>query len=117
MKVNVPVATTPGRASGSTTCSTARGRLAPSTSAASSRSSGMLWKNVRSSHSSRSEEHTSELQSHVNLVCRLLLEKKKTEPPTRSRPEPWALFNDAGHCVQRGSDASDGWPRSDLFFV
>src|SRR4051812_49691132 len=28
---------------------------------------------------SRSEEHTSELQSHVNLVCRLLLEKKKKE--------------------------------------
>src|SRR6266480_8131643 len=27
--------------------------------------------------SARSEEHTSELQSHVNLVCRLLLEKKK----------------------------------------
>src|SRR5690242_21309335 len=27
--------------------------------------------------STRSEEHTSELQSHVNLVCRLLLEKKK----------------------------------------
>src|SRR5256885_9333584 len=30
----------------------------------------------------RSEEHTSELQSPCNLVCRLLLEKKKT--PTRS---------------------------------
>src|SRR5260370_24181821 len=29
---------------------------------------------------SRSEEHTSELQSHLNLVCRLLLEKKKTKP-------------------------------------
>src|SRR4051812_49513634 len=29
------------------------------------------------SHQERSEEHTSELQSHVNLVCRLLLEKKK----------------------------------------
>src|SRR5438477_9208615 len=28
----------------------------------------------------RSEEHTSELQSHVNLVCRLLLEKKKQRP-------------------------------------
>src|SRR6266480_3930934 len=28
-------------------------------------------------HRFRSEEHTSELQSHVNLVCRLLLEKKK----------------------------------------
>src|SRR5690242_21297915 len=27
--------------------------------------------------STESEEHTSELQSHVNLVCRLLLEKKK----------------------------------------
>src|SRR3989475_9691555 len=31
-----------------------------------------------SPHSSRSEEHTSELQSQSNLVCRLLLEKKKT---------------------------------------
>src|SRR5260370_21206050 len=28
----------------------------------------------------RSEEHTSELQSHLNLVCRLLLEKKKDNP-------------------------------------
>src|SRR2546430_7976011 len=28
----------------------------------------------------RSEEHTSELQSQSNLVCRLLLEKKKTSP-------------------------------------
>src|SRR5687768_17906763 len=30
--------------------------------------------------SARSEEHTSELQSRLHLVCRLLLEKKKTEP-------------------------------------
>src|SRR5690242_20909174 len=30
----------------------------------------------------RSEEHTSELQSHVNLVCRLLLEKKKKKQKT-----------------------------------
>src|SRR5260370_10637058 len=28
-------------------------------------------------YDNRSEEHTSELQSHLNLVCRLLLEKKK----------------------------------------
>ena len=28
----------------------------------------------------RSEEHTSELQSHSDLVCRLLLEKKKVTP-------------------------------------
>src|SRR5260370_20624654 len=33
----------------------------------------------------RSEEHTSELQSHLNLVCRLLLEKKK---PTHTA---WSL--------------------------
>src|SRR5690242_21633717 len=31
----------------------------------------------------RSEEHTSELQSHVNLVCRLLLEKKKKKKHVR----------------------------------
>src|SRR5260370_17041499 len=30
----------------------------------------------------RSEEHTSELQSHLNLVCRLLLEKKKKKTRT-----------------------------------
>src|SRR5690242_21555641 len=35
--------------------------------------------NRRRGGSPRSEEHTSELQSHVNLVCRLLLEKKKKE--------------------------------------
>src|SRR3954449_5049154 len=33
----------------------------------------------------RSEEHTSELQSHSHLVCRLLLEKKKKPAP---RPHP-----------------------------
>src|SRR2546426_8821443 len=31
-------------------------------------------------HEGRSEEHTSELQSPCNLVCRLLLEKKKKQP-------------------------------------
>src|SRR2546426_5809784 len=37
----------------------------------------------------RSEEHTSELQSPCNLVCRLLLEKKKktTMPPTIKHPQ------------------------------
>src|SRR2546430_12483627 len=34
--------------------------------------------------SSRSEEHTSELQSQSNLVCRLLLEKKKTSKNERA---------------------------------
>src|SRR5712675_1941515 len=32
----------------------------------------------------RSEEHTSELQSRLHLVCRLLLEKKKNTPPLRT---------------------------------
>src|SRR5438034_4408183 len=34
---------------------------------------------IRPSGWSRSEEHTSELQSHSDLVCRLLLEKKKKD--------------------------------------
>src|SRR2546430_13339546 len=34
----------------------------------------------------RSEEHTSELQSQSNLVCRLLLEKKKRTSTARSTP-------------------------------
>src|SRR2546430_12385330 len=50
---------------------------------------------VRGVGSVRSEEHTSELQSQSNLVCRLLLEKKKTHslplpliPPSRSDTLP-----------------------------
>src|SRR2546430_6759826 len=48
---------------------------------------GHFWLNASTSWISRrferSEEHTSELQSQSNLVCRLLLEKKKTQthPP------------------------------------
>src|SRR6202041_2908750 len=49
----------------------------------------------------RSEEHTSELQSHVNLVCRLLLEKKRyhdigarlSEWATYTHQQPAALAN------------------------
>src|SRR2546421_8774161 len=36
-----------------------------------------LWRTVGLLHDFRSEEHTSELQSRSDLVCRLLLEKKK----------------------------------------
>src|SRR3954465_12953956 len=51
---------------------------------------------VRRKFPARSEEHTSELQSHDNLVCRLLLEKKNiapTRPATATfggRPRPAA---------------------------
>src|SRR5438477_8416458 len=40
----------------------------------------------------RSEEHTSELQSHVNLVCRLLLEKKKKKY-NKNHPKKKKLTN------------------------
>src|SRR5256885_1407589 len=49
------------------------GRLQP----ASSRARTSAWVVARARRSRRSEEHTSELQSPCNLVCRLLLEKKK----------------------------------------
>src|SRR5260370_42690164 len=39
---------------------------------------------ARFSSFQRSEEHTSELQSHLNLVCRLLLEKKKKTEYTQT---------------------------------
>src|SRR5438270_1976678 len=46
---------------------------------------------------SRSEEHTSELQSQSNLVCRLLLEKKKQttrKGETSASPERWSRRTD-----------------------
>src|SRR2546422_6938755 len=41
---------------------------------------------VRSEQEVRSEEHTSELQSRLHLVCRLLLEKKKTRRQHTLKP-------------------------------
>src|SRR2546430_11422614 len=43
----------------------------------------------------RSEEHTSELQSQSNLVCRLLLEKKKTA--ASANPVCWTQCHDSRH--------------------
>jgi len=40
----------------------------------------------------RSEEHTSELQSHLNLVCRLLLEKKKVTGRNDKQPNYRCLY-------------------------
>src|SRR2546429_6536162 len=46
-------------------------------------------KTIVAAMSSRSEEHTSELQSRLNLVCRLLLEKKKKNHiPMQPRTSP-----------------------------
>src|SRR5258706_8298559 len=51
---------------------------------------------MRTGAGKRSEEHTSELQSLTNLVCRLLLEKKKTQvrnPPIEQSPSPSSPSN------------------------
>src|SRR5436189_2045231 len=53
------------------------------------------WRRQTSTGTSRSEEHTSELQSPMYLVCRLLLEKKNSAPRSPLRrwlaPPPFAL--------------------------
>src|SRR4051812_49957741 len=59
-----------GPPSGSLRRRSSSSRSCPGSSASRNRS-------IAVTTSGRSEEHTSELQSHVNLVCRLLLEKKK----------------------------------------
>src|SRR2546422_1122947 len=56
----------------------------------------------KSAERGRSEEHTSELQSRLHLVCRLLLEKKKLPPktaPTSYRPDPVCPVLTARPCL------------------
>src|SRR2546427_2538367 len=61
----------------------------------------------------RSEEHTSELQSQSNLVCRLLLEKKKTNHHVAEQKSGREMHNHAGprsqlsHHPQRKSEKAD----------
>src|SRR5260370_9168320 len=59
----------------STSCAPTGLMSTPSFSA-SARNAGSRCAARKADISPRSEEHTSELQSHLNLVCRLLLEKK-----------------------------------------
>src|SRR2546429_719901 len=60
----------------------------------------------------RSEEHTSELQSRLHLVCRLLLEKKNTYTPAEAR----AFFEKSAPgfllVPQRGADPADRPPNT-----
>src|SRR2546427_3061153 len=60
-------------------------------------------------YADRSEEHTSELQSQSNLVCRLLLEKKKNDQNTgtwsakeNDAPECGTMKNYGAYPVRRG---------------
>src|ERR1017187_8495726 len=60
--------------------------------------------------SGRSEEHTSELQSPMDLVCRLLLEKKKNKTvhnirSSHSLPAKATLHNDKLFCEVKGSES------------
>src|SRR5260370_5061324 len=55
-----------------------RSRIPPSRQLFSNVLSMIFAPGRQKSSITRSEEHTSELQSHLNLVCRLLLEKKNT---------------------------------------
>src|SRR6266496_1576301 len=76
----------------------------------------------------RSEEHTSELQSRRDLVCRLLLEKKNDHEPVVDAAKPWAVMRATAHRnveprVTRDVDGGDYFfflmirrpPRSTLF--
>src|SRR5438132_8826628 len=59
-----------------------------------------LWRHpLRRRQHDRSEEHTSELQSHSDLVCRLLLEKKKKK--NRQRTNTTAENNTQTHDRER----------------
>src|SRR2546430_2975905 len=56
------------------------------------------WSGSPIGYHSRSEEHTSELQSQSNLVCRLLLEKKKTPAAgARCPPSGARVLRSAGY--------------------
>src|SRR2546430_5277852 len=71
---------------------------------------GIILLSLENMHFARSEEHTSELQSQSNLVCRLLLEKKTIElrprrPGPPERPQPTVPPTEAA--IQHGTCRHD----------
>src|SRR5260221_2298592 len=62
----------------------------------------------------RSEEHTSELQSHSDLVCRLLLEKKK-QADFHELSLSSTVFSPVGQCTWRTSCGLDDTLREPLW--
>src|SRR5690606_15451358 len=66
---------------------------------------GDIWRATQTKHIPRSEEHTSELQSRENLVCRLLLVPRRP----RSTLFPYTtLFRSDRDGSERGSDGAGG---------
>src|SRR5260221_8417381 len=95
-----------------------RSTLFPYTTLFRSRNPGMRWRLAVTSlpcarlrGPQRSEEHTSELQSHSDLVCRLLLEKKKNAEPPATYASQGTL--DHGRDAQCGPPAPDAPPTRD----
>src|SRR5690606_41740769 len=85
----LPICASSARGSSGSSWSTCSGRAAPQPARLRSSSTLRRWMTsmmveafLKRSARSRSEEHTSELQSRENLVCRLLLEKKKKTDQT-----------------------------------
>src|SRR2546430_11834308 len=73
-------------------------------SASQNRSTGCLERANSPGHKScRSEEHTSELQSQSNLVCRLLLEKKKKKQNTNTSHQPTHTCTYCSNCTYYNS--------------
>src|SRR2546422_2255322 len=68
----------------------------------------------RSGAPPRSEEHTSELQSRLHLVCRLLLEKKKIQAPRNEIPTSSSRDAETAQIIDHASDLKAGYmfPRS-----
>src|SRR5699024_11920328 len=60
-------------------------------------------------HRERSEEHTSELQSRFDLVCRLLLEKKKGVKRRAATEKRWVWVASVGGAGGRGKRQETGW--------
>src|SRR2546422_4928519 len=58
-----------------------------------------LWRPFPNYITSRSEEHTSEIQSRLHLVCRLLLGKKKNKKHTL----PTIMYNTADHTTTQST--------------
>src|SRR5436189_3800999 len=69
--------------------------------------SGSPSKVVPEPNFSRSEEHTSELQSPMYLVCRLLLEKKKTKTQINKQHEYELLVNSSHVYISKAKGAGD----------
>src|SRR5438477_6034571 len=84
-------------------CLTAASKSDRSAPRASSTRSKTRW--------ARSEEHTSELQSHVNLVCRLLLEKKKDDHP---KAQPQRRHDEPAHNQYTTADIPQKLQRADI---